>query len=544
MPRLPTDPGPMSPAAVHPRCPVLVGGGQVTDKIARAEQGGTPLQLLEKAAGLALDDTGAGAAVRRGLDGVALVRLTMDTLSAGRERPSQYANFPGALAETLGVRQDAALLLTEGGGNSPQKLVNAVAERIAGGELDCCLVAGVEALDTMLRRRAQGYEPKWEDAEVGAGRAAPQQTGQQRDGCSGRETRHGLNVPVNAYPLFANGLRAHLGQSVEQHRQACGRLFASLNEVAARNPLSWFPARRTAEEIATPGPDNRMVGLPYPKYMNSVIVVNMAAAAVLCSYERACEMGVGRDRMVFLHGCADMNEVWNLSARASYHQAPAIGACARVALGGSGEGGVRAEELTELDIYSCFPSAVQTACREIGLEEPGGEGSEGGGVRPLTLTGGLPYFGGPGNSYSAHAIVEMLHALRGKERGWGLVTANGWYLTKHSMGVYSPSPPAGAWQRPDCTEAQARVDAAAHPVCEDPPPGAAAQVETYTVTHGREGPQLGILLARLDDGRRVVANVDAEDGDTLAAMAGSEFLGQRGGLHAAADGRTLFRPTA
>ena len=47
-------------------------------------------------------------------------------------------------------------------------------------------------------------------------------------------------------------------------------------------------------------------------------------------------------------------------------------------------------EIDAFDIYSCFPSAIQIACDEIGLDidDP----------RNLTVTGGLPYFGGPGNN--------------------------------------------------------------------------------------------------------------------------------------------------
>jgi len=90
------------------------------------------------------------------------------------------------------------------------------------------------------------------------------------------------------------------------------------------------------------------------------------------------------------------------------------------------------------DIYSCFPSAVQIACDEFGIEHNDSRG--------LTLTGGLPYFGGPGNNYSMHGIVEMIRRARENESEFGLLNANGWYLTKHSMGIYSCQVPEKDWQ--------------------------------------------------------------------------------------------------
>ena len=53
---------------------------------------------------------------------------------------------------------------------------------------------------------------------------------------------------------------------------------------------------------------------------------------------------------------------------------------------------------------------------------------------------GLPYHGGPGNNYSTHAIACMVERLRARPGASGVVTGVGWYLTKHSVGVYSSAP--------------------------------------------------------------------------------------------------------
>ena len=88
-----------------------------------------------------------------------------------------------------------------------------------------------------------------------------------------------------------------------------------------------------------------------------------------------------------------------------------------------------------IDVYSCFPSAVQVAANELGL--PIGDPS-----RPLTVTGGLTFAGGPWNNYVTHSIATMAERLVANPGQRGFITANGGYLTKHSFGVYGTEPPS------------------------------------------------------------------------------------------------------
>ena len=96
--------------------------------------------------------------------------------------------------------------------------------------------------------------------------------------------------------------------------------------------------------------------------------------------------------------------------------------------------GVGVDDLDLVDVYSCFPSAVQVAANELGL--PLGDPS-----RPLTVTGGLTFAGGPWNNYVTHSIATMAERLVATPGQRGFITANGGYLTKHSFGVYGTEPP-------------------------------------------------------------------------------------------------------
>ena len=194
--------------------------------------------------------------------------------------------------------------------------------------------------------------------------------------------------------------------------------------------------------------------------------------------------------------------------------------------------GMALSDIDHMDLYSCFPSAVEIACQEMGIAEDDPRG--------LTVTGGLPYFGGPGNNYVTHSIAEMLGRVRAKPGSKGLVTANGNYVTKQSAGIYSTEPPARPFAPADPAGYQARIDADRGPVTTETPSGAAT-IETYAVMHDRKGPSYAILFGRLGGGERFIANTP-DDADLLAEMTRADFLGRSGRVETR-DGIAIFTPT-
>ncbi|MDX2232881.1 MAG: acetyl-CoA acetyltransferase [Hyphomonadaceae bacterium] len=507
-----------------PRTPVLIGGGQKTWRKSLAPG---PRAMVREAVALAAADAGLSAEALARADTIGVVGFTIDAPGPAKRIPVPHMpNPPAALAQDIGAAPRVAIY-THMGGNTPQALVNWASERIAQGEADLVVLAGAEFLGSMMKRLAGG-----EDVSIyGGGPEAPaERWGDPRDGCSPQESAHGLDFPANTYPLFENALRAELGRDISTHQKAMGALFARLNAVAVDNPHAWFPTRRTAGEIAEETPDNRMVGFPYTKYLNAVIQVDQAAAVLVASTAFADAMGVAVDRRIYLHGCGEANEVWNPIDRPNLAASPAIRLSARKALAMAGK---TIDDIAVMDIYSCFPSAVQIACREIGVAEDD--------PRPLTVTGGLPYFGGPGNNYVMHSIVSMMERLRAKPGAFGLVTANGWFLTKHAVGVYSSVPPAAPFEREDPKKYQREIDDLPRPPVVDEPAGA-ARIETYTVVHGRDGVRMGIVIGRDAEGRRFVSNTP-DDEATLKDLQAREGVGRTGTVISSAGGmKNVFRP--
>ena len=495
--------------------PIVVGAGQLTNHTGDLSAAREPLDLMASVARAAEADAGAGGLLAK-VDSVQVVNIL--------SWPS--ADPPADLARRIGAEPRERIYTTIGG-NTPQWLVNETAERIVRGGLRVALLAGAEAVHSVRRARKEGTKLDWSPR----GQPSPN-AGDGRQGVSELEVKHGAALPTQVYPMFENALRAHQGHTLAEHQRYLGDLCAGFAAVASDNPHAWFRDGKSAAEIATVTPGNRCVGFPYPKFMNAIIEVDQAAAVLMTSDVAARELGIPEDRWVYLHGCGEANDHWFVTERANYHSSPAIKAAGQRALAMAGAG---IDEIDYFDLYSCFPAAVQFARDALGIAPDD--------RRPLTVTGGLPYFGGPGNNYSMHGIATMLELLRAEPEKLGLCTALGWYSTKHAIGVYGARRPEGAWSRADPAVDQAEVDAMPHPQFAEAADGAAT-VETSTVVHGRDGePTQGIVIGRLEDDRRFIANTPPEDAALLRSMTAQEFVGARGTVrHDASSGMNVFAP--
>lgn len=503
--------------------PVLIGCGQFTDR-SEPEDGLNPIEMMSKVAREAAADAGPGDALLAALDTLVAVGLTVDSPESGSGAKGMVKNVPAAVCRALDIAP-ARQFYTYTGGNTPQMLVNRFAEQIAQGETSAVMLVGAEALHTMIGRLKRGLDL---DAWIDHSGDDPQMIGSDRGACSDYESHYGMALPATIYPLFENALRGKYGLSLEAHQQKLGELYHRFNAVAANNPLSWFPTPRSAEEIATVSDGNRYVGFPYTKFLNSIIQVNMGAAVIMTSVAKARELGVPDERMVYLHGCGDANDIWNVTDRIDYSSSPAVRTIGEKAMAMAGKS---ISDMDYFDIYSCFPSAVQIACDELGIDHDDQRG--------LTVTGGLPYFGGPGNNYVMHSIATMMNVLRDNPGKFGLLNANGWFITKHSIGIYSTTPVEGDWQREAPESYQQAILDAAHPAFTETPEGRAS-IETYTVLHGRAGVERALLIGRLEDGTRFVAETP-DDAETLARMTRQEMLGATGQVGAVGD-KNVFVP--
>jgi acetyl-CoA C-acetyltransferase len=487
---------------LDPRTPVLVGVAQVSQRLDDPAAGAEPLEMMIEAVRKAGEDAGAPSL---------LARADAVRVSRGRWR---YGDPGRAIAERIGATS-AESGITPWGGNMVQSLVNASALEIAAGRKDVVVLAGAEHGYSQARAQKAGIKLAYGDAP-----GEPDWSfGPDKPMVHEAEIARRIVQPVQFYPMFEIALRHHLGESPQDHLVRISELWAGFAAVARDNPHAWIQEAPSAETIRTPSDRNRMIGYPYPKLMNANNAVDQGAALLLCSLEAARRAGVAEDRIVYLHAGTDADDALMVSLRRDLHSSPAMRIAGRrcLELAGCDTG-----DLDHVDLYSCFPSAVQVAAREIGLSQD----------RPLTVTGGLTFGGGPLNNYVMHSIARMAERLREAPGSRGLVTGNGGYLAKHSFGLYATAPPEGpfahACPQDEVDALPAREVAVDH---EGP-----ATLESYTVMFDADGPTAAHAACLLEDGRRTWAN--SEDAELMDALMSEEFCGRKLAL----DGRGGFVP--
>jgi acetyl-CoA C-acetyltransferase len=491
---------------MDPRTPVIVGAGQVTH---RPGDAGDPssLELMVEASRAAAADAGAGGdALLARAGAVGVVDLFY-----------WVTGDPAALlSDELGIAPRETLT-TARGGTSPVLLLGAVAGDIAAGRLDCALLAGGEAATPFMRAMRAGEPTGWPVQPEGT--EPSRKIGTDRDPHHPAELAAGLIVPAAWYPMFEQSLRASDGLSQSEHIERTARIWARFAAVAADNAHAWTRDAPDAAAIGTPSPANRLVSAPYTKLMNANMNVDQGAALLVCSVEAAQAAGIAPERWIFVDSTAVAHDRWFAGEREVLHRSPAIAASGRTVLAHA-EASI--DDVTLLDLYSCFPIAVQIAARELGidLEDPS---------RAPTVTGGLTFAGGPANNYVMHSLATLTEKLRGEPGRLGLATAVGWYMTKHGAALLSSSPP----ERPfESFDVQDDVEGLPHREIASET-AAEAPIESYTAIYGKDGaPTIGIVSALLEDGRRAVAR--SHDAATLAELTGSDPLGSTAVLDGAA----------
>jgi acetyl-CoA C-acetyltransferase len=489
---------------LDPRTPVLIGYGQVNQH--DDHPGVEPIDLMVAAARAAADPR-----VLEAVDSVRVVNLL-----------SWRYRDPGLLLAQRIRAAQATTRYTGVGGNVPQTLVNQTCLDIQAGRASVVLIAGAETWRTRTRLRARGAKPDWtrQDESVPMAEGADDVVPMAGDA----EIRIHLDRPAYVYPLFEQALRIAAGESTDAHRRRIGELWAQFSVVAAGNPHAWSREPVTAEKIWRPGTGNRMISWPYTKLMNSNLMVDQGAALILMSVEQAIYLQIPSDRWVFPYAGTDSHDTYAIGERADPHLSPTPRPPVRRALELAGSA---IDDVELIDIYSCFPSAVQVAAAELGLPV-------GGPARPLTVTGGLTFAGGPWNNYVTHAIATMAEKLAAGSARRGLITANGGYLTKHSFGIYGTEPPNHEFRWEDV---QSDVD-------REPTRTAVVEwsgtgiVESWTTPVNRNGsPEKAFLAVRTPDDARTLA-VIADPTEAEATVA-EDIAGAK--VHVHADGTATLQ---
>lgn len=482
-------------ARLDPRTPVLVGVGQVAQREPDLGAPKDPVALAVEALRRAGEDSGAGARLLEEADAVYAVASASWT----------YRDAAALVAEALGAEPDETAMSAPYGGDAGQVLINTAGQAVADGRADVVLVCGAEAGATLAAAQKQGLDLDWptQPADVAPDRVI----GSDREANNGPESAAGLTVPVYTYALMESAVRAKAGETPEQHLRTITGLWSRFSEVAAGNEHAWLPQAFTPEELATPDGGNRMISEPYPKLLCANLTVDLAAGVVVTSVAAAEALGIPQDKWVFLHAGAAAYDEWFVSERRDLAASPAIRAIGEAAFAHAGIG---PDDVRHVDLYSCFPAAVQIAAGELGFPLDDAE-------RPLSVTGGLTFAGGPGNNYGTHAVATLVGRLREDPESYGLSTSLGWFVTKHALGIYSATPPRSAYR----ALAPVLLPERSRPALDTwSGPGV---VEAATAQYDRSGaPEHAILSVLTPSGERVL--VRSAQAEVLEQVVGGDPL--------------------
>ena len=492
--------------SLDPPTPVIVGVGQAAERIDDTDyRAMSAVDLATAAARAALEDCGADVAkVAASIDTVAGIRQ-FEISGPAEAVLGKSNNYPRSVANRIGA-DPARAILEVVGGQGPQKLINELAAEIAAGRCEVALIFGSDATSTNRYFAKAEDKPDFSEHVDGS----LEDRGHGLDGMISRYTiAHGLVDAPTQYALMENARRAGTGLSPVDYLRRMGELFAPFSKVAAGNPFAAAPVQRSVEELITVTDSNRMISDPYPRLLVARDQVNQGAAALLMSVGSARRLGVPEVNLVYLAGHADLAEQ-RLLGRPDLGHAPSAVLAVREALATAG---IAIDDVATFDLYSCFAVPVFNICDGLGIAPDDARG--------LTLTGGLPFFGGAGNNYSMHAVAETVAAMRAAPGQYGLVGANGGILSKYSVGVYTTTPTP--WQADHSAQLQADIDARPLEAVTENAAGRGT-VETYTVRRDN-GRLTGIIIGRLDaDNSRFLSTT--EEDDLIALLTDGEPLGQ------------------
>ena len=474
--------------------PVIIGAAQFTQR-KDTPQPLDSLSLMVKTSQEAIEDTHTKNIVDF-IDAIYMVNISSWT----------YEDAPAELSKRLKINPEEKFY-SQGGGQTPQTLINQAAKAITSGKHRAILITGGEAAYSIVKR-FKGISPEyWPKKEI------PKYINGEEWSIAHDVLKYQLYIPTTAYAILETALRASSGRSVQEHQRYIGNLFERFSKVASENPFSWSQKHFSAEEIITPSPENRLIVYPYTKRMCANNFVDQAGTIIVASEETAESLGIDRKQWVYIMGGSTFRNIDEIYRRPRLIDSPAIRNGNRLALE---QAGLKLSDIDKFDLYSCFPSIVEIFMNELGINKDD--------PRDLTLTGGLPFFGTPLNNYSLHAVINTVESIRANPSLKVMVIANGGFNTKQSIGIYGKKPPMIPWGDRDDSKTQESILKKSLPEPVEKANGKLV-IDGYSIIYARSGqPTKGIVVGTLEEGSRCIAFVT--NLELLPAFESQEMVGK------------------
>jgi acetyl-CoA C-acetyltransferase len=465
--------------------PVILTVGEVKDRPHDLAAGLEPLALMKVALDQALEHIH-HPEIKAWIDAIAIVNF----VSWRYQDPTQQ------LCQILNIQPKQATY-GELGGESPIRFLHQAALAIARGESRVAVVFGAEARNTALKARRQHQSLAWTPYAKTAQRPV-----RAEDFLDPATVALGLGQPISVYPLFESAMTDFWQQNQAQALTESGQIWQKFSDIASHNPTAWADCSMSASQITTPSPKNPLIAWPYTKYMVANPTVNQGSAIVLTNLETAKQLGIAPQQLGYIWGGAHAREPRDFMRRRNFYECPAQ----EIVLQQLQK--IAGDPVDHVELYSCFPCVPKLARRQLNLSAD----------HPLSVAGGLTFFGAPLNNYMSHATCAMFRQLtQSQDEQVGLLYGQGEFMTKHHGMIIANHPPA--------TSILAWSDQAYEPTQHDDAPlfsavfaEGMATLEAFTILYHEDHSISHAAVVIHQDHKRGLAKVPPEDQHTLSTL--------------------------
>ncbi len=334
------------------------------------------LLIMDQAVKEALSDSG-NKSIKDHIDEIRIPKGFWRYRDPGKwiAKNNDFKNIPTTYVTKIGVLQ--------------QNLINEACQKIENGEINASIILGGEARYKQLRsviEKKEYFETKLDEN--------PDFYIKAKEDLYGDEELQELGaMAVGYYAAIETAIRKNDDENIEEHQNNIASMYEEFSKVASNNEDAWLDHPYSKKEILETSKKNKMLAYPYNKLHCTSWNVNQSAALVICSEELADKLEIDNKKRVYPISSSENNHMIAIQQRPKLYESLGMIYAAKSINGMMEQLDIR---LDAYDLYSCFPAAVKMFSKSLEL------GSE----IPKTITGSMPYAGGPLNSFVIHSTVK------------------------------------------------------------------------------------------------------------------------------------------
>ena len=385
-----------------------------------------------------------------------------------------------------------------------QNLINSACHKIINGDIRASLIVGGEARFKKIQALKEGL--KFEEMELAVN---PDHYVKAKEDLYIPEELDALGMmAVGYYAIIESAMRYKHKRGLEEHETFLGELYERFSEIAAKNPHAWNQKIFSADEIKAPSMKNQRIAYPYNKLHNSSWNVNQASAMILCSEELADQLKVPKEKRVYPLISSETNHMIAVIQRPDMTKPLGLNLAADYLLNTAA---LHKIQPSFYELYSCFPVAVQLFAEALNIPSQ----------TDKTITGGMPFAGGPLNNYMLHATVQALEKIRKNPSEIGLVTGVSGMMTKQALAIWGKDPLVD-FQLKDVTK---DAEALEIPVPMSSVQDGEAAVLGCTVLYEKHEPLKAVFYAEDFNGARKV--LTSNNKEIIQSVGAEEWVGKK-----------------